>query len=294
MSVSYVLLGPFMAIIRPIAAICSAIVAGVLVGRDDDKQQVKPAAGADIKTSCCAAKPAEPEAKTSCCAAKPAEPEAKTSCCAPKSAEPEVKTSCCDTPNAAPQSQWQKMRQAISFSCNKLLSDTMVWLMIGLFFAALVQTYVPESFLTQWGSGILAMLVVILISIPMYICATASTPIAAGLLLSGVSPGAVLVFMLVGPATNIATLGVVANELGKRAVAAYLIGVIGVALIFGFLTDYLVTEFGFVVTPLLGEEHQVLPHWLSVVCGVILMALILRLVVIASQAKLKVTGKSIA
>lgn len=279
-SVSYVLLGPFMAIIRPIAAICSAIVAGVLVGRDDDKQQVKPAAGADIKTSCCAAKPAEPEAKTSCCA--------------PKSAEPEVKTSCCDTPNAAPQSQWQKMRQAISFSCNKLLSDTMVWLMIGLFFAALVQTYVPESFLTQWGSGILAMLVVILISIPMYICATASTPIAAGLLLSGVSPGAVLVFMLVGPATNIATLGVVANELGKRAVAAYLIGVIGVALIFGFLTDYLVTEFGFVVTPLLGEEHQVLPHWLSVVCGVILMALILRLVVIASQAKLKVTGKSIA
>ena len=293
-SVSYVLLGPFMAIIRPIAAICSAIVAGVLVGRDDDKQQVKPAAGADIKTSCCAAKPAEPEAKTSCCAAKPAEPEAKTSCCAPKSAEPEVKTSCCDTPNAAPQSQWQKMRQAISFSCNKLLSDTMVWLMIGLFFAALVQTYVPESFLTQWGSGILAMLVVILISIPMYICATASTPIAAGLLLSGVSPGAVLVFMLAGPATNIATLGVVANELGKRAVAAYLIGVIGVALIFGFLTDYLVTEFGFVVTPLLGEEHQVLPHWLSVVCGVILMALILRLVVIASQAKLKATGKSIA
>ena len=286
-SVSYVLLGPFMAIIRPIAAICSAIVAGVLVGRDGDKQSVKPAAGADIKTSCCAAKSGE---------LKPAQPEVKTSCCAPKAAEPEAKTSCCDTdtPSAAPQSQWQKMRQAISFSCNKLLSDTMVWLMIGLFFAALVQTYVPESFLTQWGSGILAMLVVIVISIPMYICATASTPIAAGLLLSGVSPGAVLVFMLAGPATNIATLGVVANELGKRAVVAYLTGVIGVALIFGFLTDYLVMEFGFVVTPLLGEEHQVLPHWLSLVCGVILMALILRLVVIASQAKLKTTGKSIA
>ena len=286
-SVSYVLLGPFMAIIRPIAAICSAIVAGVLVGRDGDKQSVKPAAGADIKTSCCAAKSAE---------LKPTQPEVKTSCCAPKTAQPEAKTSCCDTdtPSAAPQSQWQKMRQAISFSCNKLLSDTMVWLMIGLFFAALVQTYVPESFLTQWGSGILAMLVVIVISIPMYICATASTPIAAGLLLSGVSPGAVLVFMLAGPATNIATLGVVANELGKRAVVAYLTGVIGVALIFGFLTDYLVMEFGFVVTPLLGEEHQVLPHWLSLVCGVILMALILRLVVIASQAKLKPTGKSIA
>lgn len=183
-SVSYVLLGPFMSIIRPIAAICSAIVAGVLVGRDTDRLQTKPAADAQTKTSCCAS----------------------------KTAEPKVQTSCCDKPNKALQSQWQKVQQAISFSCNKLLSDTMVWLMIGLFFAALVQTYVPESFLTQWGSGIVAMLVVILISIPMYICATASTPIAAGLLLSGVSPGAVLVFMLAGPATNIATLGVVANE----------------------------------------------------------------------------------
>ncbi|HEA17089.1 MAG TPA: permease [Pseudoalteromonas prydzensis] len=335
-SVSYVLLGPFMAIIRPIAAICSAIVAGVLVGRDTEKPQAKSTTGSEAKTSCCAPKsaepeaktsccapkpaapeaktsccapkPAGPEAKTSCCAPKPAEPEAKTSCCAPKSAAPEVKTSCCapkpaapeaktsccDTPSAASQSQWQKMQQAVSFSCNKLLSDTMVWLMIGLFFAALVQTYVPESFLTQWGSGIFAMLVVILISIPMYICATASTPIAAGLLLSGVSPGAVLVFMLAGPATNIATLGVVANELGKRAVAAYLTGVIGVALIFGFLTDYLVTEFGFVVTPLLGEEHEVLPHWLSFICGVILIALMLRLVAKAWQVKRKVTGKSIA
>ena len=264
-SVSYVLLGPFMSIIRPIAAICSAIVAGVLVGRDTDRLQTKPAAGAQTKTSCCAS----------------------------KTVEPKVQTSCCDKPNKALQSQWQKVQQAISFSCNKLLSDTMVWLMIGLFFAALVQTYVPESFLTQWGSGIVAMLVVILISIPMYICATASTPIAAGLLLSGVSPGAVLVFMLAGPATNIATLGVVSNELGKRAVFAYLTGVIGVALIFGFLTDYLVTEFGFVVSPQLGEEHQVLPYWLSFICGVILIALILRLVVIALQAKRKVTGKSI-
>ncbi|ATG57160.1 MULTISPECIES: SO_0444 family Cu/Zn efflux transporter [Pseudoalteromonas] len=278
-SVSYVLLGPFMSIIRPIAAICSAIVAGVLVGRDTDRLQTKPAADAQTKTSCCASKTAEPKVQTSCCASK--------------TAEPKVQTSCCDKPNKALQSQWQKVQQAISFSCNKLLSDTMVWLMIGLFFAALVQTYVPESFLTQWGSGIVAMLVVILISIPMYICATASTPIAAGLLLSGVSPGAVLVFMLAGPATNIATLGVVANELGKRAVFAYLTGVIGVALIFGFLTDYLVTEFGFVVSPQLGEEHQVLPYWLSFICGVILIALILRLVVIALQAKRKVTGKSI-
>jgi hypothetical protein len=182
----------------------------------------------------------------------------------------------------------------VSFSCNKLLEDTMIWLMIGLFFAALVQTYVPESFLSQWGNGIFAMLVVILISIPMYICATASTPIAAGLLLSGVSPGAVLVFMLAGPATNIATLGVVGKELGKRAVFAYLIGVIGTALAFGFLTDYLVAQYGFVVAPMMGEEHEVLPHWLSLIAGIVLAILILRLLLKMVLKKSSQTGKSIA
>ncbi|MBB1367176.1 SO_0444 family Cu/Zn efflux transporter [Pseudoalteromonas sp. SR44-5] len=314
-SVSYVLLGPFMAIIRPIAAICSAIVAGVLVGRDAEKTQTTDhssevnneqkraattsccstkSAVAEEKASCCSTKSAVVEEKASCCSTKLAVVEEKASCCSTKSAVVEEKTNCCDTTSAAPASQWQKMKQAVSFSCNKLLSDTMKWLMIGLFFAALVQTYVPESFLSQWGSGILAMLVVIVISIPMYICATASTPIAAGLLLSGVSPGAVLVFMLAGPATNVATLGVVANELGKRAVVAYLVGVIGVALIFGFLTDYLVAEFGFVVTPLLGEEHQVLPHWLTLLCGTILALLMVRLVLKGALSKYRSTGKSIA
>ncbi|MBB1467418.1 SO_0444 family Cu/Zn efflux transporter [Pseudoalteromonas sp. SG41-5] len=314
-SVSYVLLGPFMAIIRPIAAICSAIVAGVLVGRDAEKTQTTAhtseanneqkraattsccstkSAAAEEKASCCSTKSAVVEEKVSCCSTKLAAAEEKASCYSTKPAAVEEKTSCCYSSSAVPASQWQKMKQAVSFSCNKLLSDTMKWLMIGLFFAALVQTYVPESFLSQWGSGILAMLVVIVISIPMYICATASTPIAAGLLLSGVAPGAVLVFMLAGPATNVATLGVVANELGKRAVVAYLVGVIGVALIFGFLTDYLVAEFGFVVTPLLGEEHQVLPHWLTLLCGTILALLMVRLVLKGALSKYRSTGKSIA
>ena len=286
-SVSYVLLGPFMAIIRPIAAICSAIVAGVLVGRDAEKTQTTDHIS-EVNNE-------QKRATTiSCCSTKSAVVEEKVSCCSTKPAAVEEKASCCETSSAAPASQWQKMKQAVSFSCNKLLSDTMKWLMIGLFFAALVQTYVPESFLSQWGSGILAMLVVIVISIPMYICATASTPIAAGLLLSGVAPGAVLVFMLAGPATNVATLGVVANELGKRAVVAYLVGVIGVALIFGFLTDYLVAEFGFVVTPLLGDEHQVLPHWLTLLCGTILALLMARLVLKGAFSKYRSTGKSIA
>ncbi|WP_281546540.1 SO_0444 family Cu/Zn efflux transporter [Pseudoalteromonas sp. PAR1] len=328
-SVSYVLLGPFMAVIRPIAAVCSAIVAGVLVGKDSElhQQQSTTANKENTKTtSCCSSKQPEPMTTSSCCSkeapAKPAqsccskqttkelEAVKTTSCCSNKGSQatPEPQQSCateqavpsqkscCSSgqPTKAVESRFGKLKRAVSFSCNKLLEDTMIWLMIGLFFAALVQTYVPESYLSQWGSGILAMLVVILISIPMYICATASTPIAAGLLLSGVSPGAVLVFMLAGPATNIATLGVVGKELGKRAVVAYLIGVIATALAFGFLTDYLVTQYGFVVAPMIGEEHEVLPHWLSFISGIVLATLMLRLVLKMVLKKSSQTGKSIA
>lgn len=327
-SVSYVLLGPFMAVIRPIAAVCSAIVAGVLVGKDSELHQHQNTASDEKgseSTSCCSSKQPEPVTTASCCS-KEASTKPAQSCCSkqsPQELEPAKTTSCsskesqptqepqhsCATEKAAPsqksccsteqstkavESRFSKLKRAMSFSCNKLLEDTMIWLMIGLFFAALVQTYVPESYLSQWGNGILAMLVVILISIPMYICATASTPIAAGLLLSGVSPGAVLVFMLAGPATNIATLGVVGKELGKRAVFAYLIGVIGTALAFGFLTDYLVAQYGFVVAPMMGEEHEVLPHWLSLGAGIVLAILMLRLLLKMVLKKSSQTGKSIA
>ncbi len=256
-SVSYVLLGPFMAVIRPIAAICSAIVAGLLVGSEkpQDKKLVS----------------SNPQASAS---------KDTTACCASQKNHNEKNS------EAIKLTHTQQLKKALSFSCTKLLEDTAKWLMLGLFFAALVQTYVPADFFTQWGHGVIAMVVVILVSIPMYICATASTPIAAGLLLSGVSPGAVLVFMLAGPATNIATLGVVASELGKRAVAAYLIGVIGVALVFGLLTDFLVENYGFEVAPLLGEHHEILPHWLGLSMALLLAALLVRILVKTVNNKL--------
>lgn len=269
-SVSYVLLGPFMAIIRPIAAVMSAITAGLLVGQNkSESSNINSQAG---HSSTCHSK--HTQEQTSCCSKKVAEPEpeSKPNCCASKHNKTLSESS---RVNAI---KHHKLFEALHFSCTKLLQDTAKWLLIGLFFAALIQTFVPNDFFTQWGTGILAMVVVILISIPMYICATASTPIAAGLLLSGVSPGAVLVFMLAGPATNIATLGVVVNELGKRAVAAYLTGVIGVAIIFGLLTDFLVAAYGIEVAPMLGEEQHVLPHWLMQSFAMLLIVLLMRLV----------------
>lgn len=201
---------------------------------------------------------------------KPVAPSTSSSCCSSE------KTSCCSTKPEPNKSAMGKLKSGVHFAATDLVKDISTWLMIGLFFAALVQTYVETDFLAKWGGSIWSMLVMVAISVPMYICATASTPIAAGLLMSGISPGAVLVFMLTGPATNIATLGVVGKELGKRSLFAYLTGVVGTAIVFGLATDYLVSAYGFSVQPLSAGEHEVLPHWLSISSAVVLALLMAR------------------
>lgn len=190
-AISYALLGPFMAIVRPIAAILSAITAGTLVA-------LQPIT----------ASPSTPD------------------------------------PNSHPLSheagKARTPKLIVRFALGSLVRDTYRWLLIGILFAALVQAYLPADFLTRWGQGPVAMIVMALVGLPMYVCATASTPIAAGLLLAGVSPGAVLVFLLTGPATNLATLAIVRRELGSRSLVAYLAGVIVPAILFGLLTNQLV------------------------------------------------------
>ncbi|WP_394203961.1 SO_0444 family Cu/Zn efflux transporter [Shewanella waksmanii] len=314
-SVSYVLLGPFMAIVRPIAAITSAIVAGLLVGRDDApvtaKHNTDDGAATISSSSCCSkTKPVEKPKQSACCASKqtssfkpaPATPmmampaqagnatalklgtttkhsETAASCCS-KAPSKDADSCCESTKDIASElkgtSVVARIGKGLHYAATDLVRDTTIWLLIGLFFAALVQTYVPGDFMAKWGDGILAMLVMVLISVPMYICATASTPIAAGLLLAGVSPGAVLVFMLAGPATNIATLGVVTKELGKRALYGYLGGVLGVALVSGIIVNYLVDTFGFVVMPQVGEEYNLLPDLVVYGSGIVLAILMLK------------------
>lgn len=316
-SVSYVLLGPLMAIVRPIAAINSAIVSGLLVGRtdhtvtntnvtSDTKAETAPTKSccaskavittpvAPVAATCCPSKAqAEVEivaAKTSCCPSKttttaPAEP-ATASCCPSKAqAEVEVaaaKTSCCPSKTSAAAAKPSLLQQAkvgLAYSTGKLLSDFYLWLLIGLFFAALVQTLVPMDALAQYGSSIWMMLLMVLISVPMYVCATASTPIAAALMLMGISPGAALVFMQAGPATNIATISVVYKELGKRALAAYLFGVIVMSVFFGWLLDVALNYFDISVQGAMQHQHSVLPGWLELAAALLLLALIVRIVV---------------
>ena len=105
------------------------------------------------------------------------------------------------------------------------------------------------------------MLIMVLVGLPMYICATASTPVAASLLFAGISPGAALVFMLTGPATNIATMGVIKEQLGMRSLFAYQIGVIGTAIACGLILNELYEAFNWSLQLEIAEHGHSYPLW---------------------------------
>ena len=105
------------------------------------------------------------------------------------------------------------------------------------------------------------MLVMLAFSIPLYVCATASTPIAAALILKGISPGAALVFLLAGPATNVASLTVLAGLLGKRAAFLYLGAIAVFSVLFGLLVDSLYPLLGLSPRAVMGQAGELIPGW---------------------------------
>jgi uncharacterized membrane protein YraQ (UPF0718 family) len=263
--VTYALLGPIMAITRPIAAILSAITAGLLVGKTEQLVQKKIVgiignSEKIVSSSCCSSH--QPEVLTSCCSDTHKAAPIESGCC---SSTRKAETSACcgtDTPPEDVKSS-SAIIAGIHYAFTELLDGIIFWMLIGLLFSAGIQTWVSSDFLAQWGSGLPAMLVMIAISIPMYVCATASTPLAAGLMMGGISPGTVLVFLLAGPASNIGSLGVIKKELGKRALIAYLSGVTIVAIISGLVLDWFISSNAIDIQAQISSSEAMLPLWLS-------------------------------
>jgi uncharacterized membrane protein YraQ (UPF0718 family) len=234
-SFSYAVLGPVFAIARPVAALTSAIIAGVLVNSFDKEDEV-----------------AEPvKAESSCCHSE-------------KKEQPETEPSL-----------GKKLISAAQYGYGRMISDTAKWLVIGLVAATIITAVVPQSFFLQWGDGLLAMIVMVIVGLPMYICATASTPVAAGLLFAGISPGAALVFMLTGPATNIATMGVIKEQLGMRSLIAYMIGVIVTAIACGLMLNQLYAFYGWELQISMMAHGESFPLWRQL-AAVLLCALLAR------------------
>ena len=111
-----------------------------------------------------------------------------------------------------------------------LADDIAFWMVVGFLAAGVIVAVVPDDLVGGLGAGPLAMLFLLLISVPLYICASASTPLAAALVAKGVSPGAALVFLLAGPATNTATIFLLTRQFGSRFVGVYLTAIVTASL----------------------------------------------------------------
>jgi uncharacterized membrane protein YraQ (UPF0718 family)/copper chaperone CopZ len=161
----------------------------------------------------------------------------------------------------------------------EFLEDIAKWLLIGLMLAALIEVMVPESFFTAYlGNEYLEMLVIMVAAIPLYVCATGSVPIAAILMLKGLSPGAAIVFLMAGPATNAATMTVIGNVFGRRTLLIYLASIVIGAYFFGtMVNEFLPREWFLNPLSLIhgGEHaHEFLPHWLKIGSSILLAGLI--------------------
>ena len=255
---SYALLGPFLAVMRPVASLISSLTAGLLSDVVDRNEEV--VSGERAVKSCCASKQVEEkvEEKGGCCGSEAKVVEEKEEgggCCSKKKKEHGVGS---------------KVVMGLKFAVSDILDDIVKWLVVGLVLAALINTFVSEDQIAEFGSGFVAMLMMVLIGVPMYICASASTPLGASLLAIGISPGTVLVFLLAGPATNIAGLAIVKKELGLRVCVAYLVGIIGGAVVCGLATDGLMGYW------LIEMDHQMshakfLPTWVEIGSLVVLV-----------------------
>jgi uncharacterized membrane protein YraQ (UPF0718 family) len=144
-----------------------------------------------------------------------------------------VETKCCCASNAAPK---KNPMEAFRYSFVTLPADLARALIIGLLLAGLITTLIPENMLSgNLSSGPLAFLLATAISLPLYVCSTASIPMAYALMAAGLSPGAALVFLITGPATNTATIVTVWQMLGRAATAIHLVTLIIVSWLSGWL-----------------------------------------------------------
>ncbi|MFH7320004.1 SO_0444 family Cu/Zn efflux transporter [Desulfurivibrio sp. D14AmB] len=237
-TLSYALLGLFMAIFRPLAAIFSAVAAGLLVN-------LVPA-------------PARPVPSLEACGANCS--------CSAGGGEEVVGHS----------SFGARALAGLRYSFSEVLDDIAWWLLLGLLLAGLLLTIAPPGLLAQYAVGPAAMLVMALIGIPMYLCAQAATPVAAALIVAGVSPGTALVLLLAGPITSIATLSVLNREFGFAATTVYTLAVAGSAIASGLLADMIITRFAFDIPAQIGTTRELLPDLLKYPALVLLLLLACR------------------
>lgn len=239
-AVTYALLDPIMTVVRPLAAFITAMSAGLAENLFFWKEQD---AELLIDRSC----PID-----GCCDGQ----------------------DCPDEVHAKHHTLFEKIKAGIRFSYTEVWGDIAVWFFAGVFIAAVITAFLPDEFMSTFlGGGFGSMLIMLVVGIPLYICATASTPVAAALILKGVSPGAALVFLLVGPATNITSLSVLIGILGKKSTLLYLFMLSVCAVGFGLLVDWIYSYLEISPQAILGDASEIIPEWLKLTSVMVILLL---------------------
>lgn len=238
------LLGPWFAVTRPIVAIAIAIATGLALDRDprgakggkrelgstqggmdtgsqsgSGQPRTIDLLGASVPVQGGVSKPVAsgqvPAKPGSCCSSTPVA-EARASCCAEQ------------PPATSTHGMGRKLVEMLRFAFVTLPTSLAAWMLIGLAIAALVTVLVPADWTSEGGlaaglvGGVITQcLIALVIGVPLYVCATTSTPLAAAMLAAGAHPGAALVFLIAGPATNPATIAWIAKDFGSRSAATY-------------------------------------------------------------------------
>ena len=235
---TYSLLGLPFALTRPIAALVCAVLGGTAVGKATES--TSSSCGGDDKSAA--------ECGSSCSPSQPSEGAMK------------------------------RMGKALRYGFSDMIDSIGKWLVIGLVVATLITVFVPdELFVGLREFPLVAMLLVVLIAIPMYVCATGSIPIAMALMLKGLSPGVAFVLLMAGPAANFASVMILNRTLGRRATAIYVASVVVTAIGFGCLIDYVLPASWFV--PSMVDAHAGHHHggfgWFESACSIFLVVLLL-------------------
>jgi uncharacterized membrane protein YraQ (UPF0718 family) len=242
LAVTYALLDPVMTLARPTAAFITATVAGLAQNLlEEPSDEARSLAPPDMNCTVDA-------------------------CCGGQDCSPEE--------HRDHHTLGQKLWAGVAYAFGELWGDLAAWFLVGLLLTGVITTLVPEDFLSRHlGGGISSMLIMAAVGIPLYICASASTPIAAALILKGVSPGAALVFLLTGPATNATSLTVMWRMLGKKATVIYLAGIAICSVTCGLLVDQVYLFLGLEPRALAGQAAEIIPAWLQLAGALTLLLL---------------------
>lgn len=169
----------------------------------------------------------------------------------------------------------RKMLAALKYGFVDMVASVGGWLVIGLVIAALITVFVPdELFVSLSRYPLAAMLAVVVVAIPMYVCATGSIPIAMSLMMKGLSPGIAFVMLMAGPAANFASIIILSKTQGKGATAIYVGSVVITALAFGLAIDLLMPREWF-IAGMHGAHSHGAPGVLTTVCAAVLTALLI-------------------